>query len=569
MRGIQFIVVILAILMTIGAVRAETQTAPAGKQEPSLRILFPKDKTYVTQGMIKVIGLVKDASIQQVNVHVAGAEPVGGSAVPVLKGAFEAAVSLRAGSNEISVSPRGREEAASKITLFLKTDQNAGELPGGFKEYFLHAHTDQKVTCQNCHKLDSAPVDYRRMNVMESTCQTDECHASMGNDKYVHGPVGAGTCIACHNPHGSLEKYSVSRSGLPLCLVCHEDKEYELQQEHVHGIITESGCIDCHDSHESPNKFQLLAGTTSELCLTCHDDSKMKLQYVHGPVADGDCNLCHNAHASPNNILLTEAGDELCFLCHDVIKDETTRQNKHKPVEEACSKCHDAHGSPNEKLLNKAESTLCFDCHDKIQEEIQAATVHHKPVSDGNCVKCHTAHGSDYTQLLQTSASQICFSCHKELGKVASESQYRHGPVEEDDCYACHKTHGSTNPKILSLFFPEQFYNSYSTEKYALCFECHDEDIARDKLTTTLTDFRNGDQNLHYLHINKERRGRSCKACHEVHTSNQARHIRKEVPYGRMWSYPINFTEVENGGTCVVGCHKPKDYDRLNPVVYE
>jgi hypothetical protein len=36
-----------------------------------------------------------------------------------------------------------------------------------------------------------------------------------------------------------------------------------------------------------------------------------------------------------------------------------------------------------------------------------------------------------------------------------------------------------------------------------------------------------------------------------------------------MWSYPINFTEAENGGTCVVGCHKPKDYDRLNPVVYE
>jgi predicted CXXCH cytochrome family protein len=195
--------------------------------------------------------------------------------------------------------------------------------------------------------------------------------------------------------------------------------------------------------------------------------------------------------------------------------------------------------------------------------------VHHKPVEDGDCSKCHTPHGSDYTALLQTAAQQICFSCHQKLGKAVAESKYRHGPVEENDCYACHTTHGSANPKILNQFFPAEFYNPYSTDKYALCFECHEQNIAHDQVTTTLTDFRNGDQNLHHLHINKPQRGRSCKACHEVHASSQARHIRLEVPYGKMWNYPINFTETETGGTCVVGCHKPKDYDRVNPVAYE
>jgi hypothetical protein len=26
---------------------------------------------------------------------------------------------------------------------------------------------------------------------------------------------------------------------------------------------------------------------------------------------------------------------------------------------------------------------------------------------------------------------------------------------------------------------------------------------------------------------------------------------------------------TENGGTCVVGCHKPKSYDRFRPVTYQ
>ncbi|MDK2793350.1 MAG: hypothetical protein PWQ25_2213, partial [Deferribacteres bacterium] len=34
------------------------------------------------------------------------------------------------------------------------------------------------------------------------------------------------------------------------------------------------------------------------------------------------------------------------------------------------------------------------------------------------------------------------------------------------------------------------------------------------------------------------------------------------------WELPINFTKTKTGGSCVVGCHKPKEYDRLNPVKY-
>ena len=60
----------------------------------------------------------------------------------------------------------------------------------------------------------------------------------------------------------------------------------------------------------------------------------------------------------------------------------------------------------------------------------------------------------------------------------------------------------------------------------------------------------------------------ACKACHEVHAGSQLKHIRNEVPFGDMWSYPISFTKTDTGGGCVVGCHKPLDYDRDTPVSY-
>jgi hypothetical protein len=30
----------------------------------------------------------------------------------------------------------------------------------------------------------------------------------------------------------------------------------------------------------------------------------------------------------------------------------------------------------------------------------------------------------------------------------------------------------------------------------------------------------------------------------------------------------VNYTKTPTGGRCVVGCHKPKEYDRVNPIIY-
>jgi predicted CXXCH cytochrome family protein len=162
--------------------------------------------------------------------------------------------------------------------------------------------------------------------------------------------------------------------------------------------------------------------------------------------------------------------------------------------------------------------------------------------------------------------------CHnKPLGQVADIKTWldanpdKHGPVQKGDCVSCHGPHGADYYRILVNYFPPEFYAPYSTDKYALCFGCHNQDISIDEFTTTLTGFRNGDKNMHFVHVNKTPKGRTCRSCHEVHAGKQAKHIREKVPFGKL-SYPIRFTKTANGGSCVVGCHVERGYDRVTPV---
>ena len=82
--------------------------------------------------------------------------------------------------------------------------------------------------------------------------------------------------------------------------------------------------------------------------------------------------------------------------------------------------------------------------------------------------------------------------------------------------------------------------------------------------TETVTYFRNGKTNLHTLHVN-QKKGRTCRACHDVHASNQEDHIREEFRFGMM-DIPIEYKKNENGGTCIPGCHNQRSYDRIDPI---
>jgi predicted CXXCH cytochrome family protein len=220
----------------------------------------------------------------------------------------------------------------------------------------------------------------------------------------------------------------------------------------------------------------------------------------------------------------------------------------------------------HESYLLKEGKALCLDCHRKVEKKLKGKHLH-EPFKQGECIICHDPHQSNNKFLLaEKSVSLLCYNCHEDMREKIRSSKHLHAPVGEGDCIACHNPHASNHDKFLLDFFPTEFYFPYRTANYALCFRCHNKQVATEEETESLTGFRNGNFNLHFLHVNREK-GRSCIACHEIHAGNQEMNIAYEVPYGKKGHMlSINYTKTDTGGSCAVGCHKEKSYDRNNPI---
>ncbi|MBU1711258.1 MAG: cytochrome c3 family protein [Proteobacteria bacterium] len=537
----------------------------------TLRIVSPPNNSFVTEEQVNISGTVSDETVKEISVSGVKTSAAKDS-LSVEAGAFGTILSLKKGENSVKITS-GNDNVTLKIYYQpVDKDKQAQKPPTGFTRFYTHENPTE-MDCKECHKFRRGNYDFKRNVPAKSNCTIVKCHSKIGTtEPKVHGPVGAGVCISCHNPHGSQNRFQLQRLGADLCLICHMVKKEEFNLEVVHKPVQE-GCTVCHDPHESKMQFQLRGDgkSVSSLCYNCHEKRSFTKGHSHGPVGAGDCIACHKPHASPNRGLLIApiAKGEVCFQCHKDRKEEFTMKQVHAPVEDDCGKCHDPHSSESRFQLIKPSGQLCNSCHEslnpKVFEDIKTAQFKHQPVDEGRCADCHRVHSSNYKPLLKDSMEKLCLSCHVELGDEISESQFKHGPVQTGDCTACHKSHGSQFTKLLSRYFPMNFYSEYNPDYYDLCFGCHNKDIAKKKFTTTLTNFRDGKYNLHYFHVNMKK-GRTCTSCHDAHASSQPKHIRYEVPFGS-WSYPINFTKSNVGGTCVVGCHAPKTYDRKQPKI--
>jgi predicted CXXCH cytochrome family protein len=412
----------------------------------------------------------------------------------------------------------------------------------------------------------------------QETCITEECHGDRASKAVVHDPVSEGSCEACHETMDIKEHtYKLIGEEPGICFECHD----EFTKKHLHGAFKEGQCSQCHETHTSDNENRLLAGTAGEMCLTCHEVAE-NAAYVHGPTSVNECTLCHAPHESEHEKRLVMGLDQLCVFCHVTTKEELDSiEFNHEPVRDNCVGCHDPHGADNWEMLKAQTPDMCYSCHEEIQARAQNSKHQHNAVlEEGGCLKCHTPHASSVRPLLASAPTTLCMTCHsKPLGVSVNEvmpafigqikdKAYLHGPIKDGDCGGCHMTHGSDHFRILAAEYPPGFYTSFDEAKYELCFGCHERTLVQNATTDSLTNFRNGNQNLHFAHVNKERRGRTCRACHQTHASNQLKHIRKSVPYGGWKDMPINFTKTETGGLCDPGCHLEVGYDRQTAVDY-
>lgn len=371
---------------------------------------------------------------------------------------------------------------------------------------------------------DPQPAKY------QGTCTSSGCHGDYTQRKFIHAPISQGACDACHEP-------------IP-------DKEHQFR----------------------------LVKKGAELCTECHESVTEDMPFIHGPVAVGECTVCHNPHASDHRPILRDQESKVCLDCHENVQEKLESSKVvHRPATSECLACHKGHGGKNKLFLTADAPKLCYECHEEIGEMIESGTVKHSAVAeDRSCMSCHDAHASAHGKLLVEQESKVCLACHKEelavgdrkisniAAKLASHPHH-HGPLAGGECGACHNPHGGSREHLLARSYPPKIYAPFDVKAYDLCLECHEAEAFTEKETDSATGFRNGDRNLHHLHVNMPAKGRTCRMCHDPHASNNAKHMVESTPFGR-WEIPINFKETATGGSCMPGCHAPQKYDRDNPI---
>lgn len=391
-----------------------------------------------------------------------------------------------------------------------------------------------------------------------------------------HEPLAGKVCVDCHKRVVSSKVRCLLAKG-QMCVLCHE-------------VPVEGGVTRLMEASEP-------------ICFKCHTKEAFKGNFTHGPFAAGACITCHDPHGGSIPGMLRITSPQMCLGCHaDLRARFTNAKFRHKPAATGCTDCHAPHISDQPYLLKTAAPELCGKCHEKIVKESQTAAVKHSPVTEGSaCTNCHDAHTAQENSMLHADRLDICLKCHDKPVKAGqsdpadmkqlleSNPEYddpikdkpvkagqndladikqllesnpeHHGPIQDRNCSGCHNPHGSPYFRLLTDGYPKEFYSPYFLSRYALCFRCHDSGLAKDERTTTLTGFRDGDRNLHFLHVNRTSNGRTCRACHEAHASTSPMYVGETVPFGK-WKLPVKFVKTDNGGGCEPGCHEAQKYDR-------
>jgi predicted CXXCH cytochrome family protein len=475
-------------------------------------------------------------------------------------------------------------------------------------------------SCDVCHRPSpQGEHTYELLRSKESLCTY--CHR-MAAGKFVHQVVTDTGCIKCHNPHGGAKRNL---------------------------LITQNVATLCGECHDPKRPMPLTADGKPRKASEIKDRQDLPLfTKLHEPIAKGNCLTCHETHNAEHESLLRDEQRKLCLACHDKVgKTLVGATRVHKPVTEKCTKCHVAHAGNAERLLTLESKTLCLSCHKPVADSLASGFVAPPPAADANgsaaapapasaaaatpgqtaepqpptaaptgmrlhaairdvksCLVCHAPHASMGRKLTHSPLGEACYTCHdKEIRMTApdrvlpnikaelAKARHQHQPVHDGRCAECHQGHASPNSQLLSQAFPVGLYVPFAKATYALCFSCHDQRLATEGRTVH-TGFRDGDRNLHYVHIMDEdpaapgaeapdpaappadgglgqptvRKGRSCGLCHEPHSSMQAKQIRESVQYGPQgWKLAIRFEQTATGGTCTSACHKLKSYANLQP----
>jgi len=131
-----------------------------------------------------------------------------------------------------------------------KSNGSGQEVVVGYKQHGPYAAR----LCEGCHQRQTNKL----LMAKEDLCFN--CHDLQIKKRIIHGPVASGSCMVCHDPHGSGNQYLLVAKSQDFCLHCHENKDILRTTSHQN---MENGCTTCHNAHASDNDFLLIASAAA------------------------------------------------------------------------------------------------------------------------------------------------------------------------------------------------------------------------------------------------------------------------------------------------------------------
>ncbi len=222
-----------------------------------LEVLSPPEKIVASLPEIDLIFKVNTARDAEINIKVNGKLLAGDKSQT---GNFHYTLGLKPGLNTIVISnyEEGGIRYTKELQVFYRTRDQAAENIQPFRVFYPHG-ISRKIHCSDCHDSRASGPDKFTMNRrIDIVCY--KCHEDFTKKAYLHGPLGAGECNVCHNPHGSDRPALLNDEESTLCFICHEKKLSEVhfrKMKERTGGASDRNCVACHDPHASSKLFQL------------------------------------------------------------------------------------------------------------------------------------------------------------------------------------------------------------------------------------------------------------------------------------------------------------------------
>jgi len=307
--------------------------------EAAINFIYPASKSWVKRSDYLIVKL-NNLEITGVTITVNGIDSdLLRVSSPEYRKAFQDFLIVRPvwdrGKNTVVIDAYSGEKKIETVTneIFYNPALDP-VIPEGYQPNIIHTPETEKL-CAPCHNMNATVEQFQGSPEQGNPCYT--CHKSMMTAPFVHGPAGTYTCVYCHALQGE-RKYAVPKRDAESCLECHADKAAEFKKrKYLHGPIDAGMCEICHDPHGSAYPAQLRA-PVNDLCLSCHDKIANELHAVRTPRGKGHplkakedlnpqrkgkeftCVSCHLPHAADVRYYYRSNEEEkmrLCQMCHN------------------------------------------------------------------------------------------------------------------------------------------------------------------------------------------------------------------------------------------------------------